>query len=296
MDAERLLEQEREGWEAFEALVGTLDPERLEEPTVTPDGWSVKDVLVHVASWLDDCARVLGAIRAGTYDPATAEEETPGYVDRVNAEHAARARQMSVSAARALLVEARGRAREGFAALEDPDALAWGWFEESGPMHYAEHAHDLTAWAAGTHPDPQVGPLLQEETEAWVPLASALDALPATAPVSDPPGWSVGDVAFHIAVWLEVGAADVEANRGWAHANQPNTGELVDAMNARFLEEGRALDPIAIRARLERARGRLRAALAGTATPEAAAKEWFRINGVEHYAEHIDDLRRVVPG
>ena len=291
METDRLLAQEAEAWDAFGALVASLDRERFEEPTVTPEGWSVKDVLVHVACWLDDCGRILEGIRDGAYDPATAEEETAGYVERVNAEHAMRARTMSVAAADALLIEGRTRARGAFSALERIDTKAWGWFEESGPMHYAKHAHDLSAWAAGAPPDPEVGPLLQEETDAWVPLAAALDALPASVAVGAPPGWSAGDVAFHIARWLEIAAADVEANRGWAHAGEPGNDELVDAMNDRFLQEGRASDPGAVRARLERARTRLRAALARTVTPSAEAKEWFRTNGVEHYAEHVDDLR-----
>jgi hypothetical protein len=295
MDADRLLVQEAEAWDAFRGLVGGLDRERFEEPTVTPDGWSVKDVLVHVASWLDDCGRILEAIRAGTYDPTTAEEETGGYVERVNAEHAIRARTMSVAGAEALLIEGRTRARESFSALERVDTSAWGWFEESGPMHYAKHAHDLSAWAAGVPPDPEVGPLLQEETDAWVPLVAALDALAPSAQVGSPPGWSVGDVTFHLAVWLEIGAADLEANRGWAHAGEQDSDQLVDAMNARFLEEGRELEAAAARARLERARTRLRAALAGTVLPRPEAKEWFRVNGVEHYAEHVDDLIAIVP-
>ncbi|HEY7478291.1 MAG TPA: maleylpyruvate isomerase N-terminal domain-containing protein [Actinomycetota bacterium] len=291
MDRDRLLEQERAGWEAFEEVVDGLDAERLEEPTVTPEGWSVRDVLVHVAAWLDDCGTILERIDAGTYDAETAPEEAPGYVERANAEHAVRARTMSVAAARSYLAEARMRAREAFAALDDPDVTAWQWFEESGPMHYAEHTHDLTAWAIGEPSDPQVGPLLQEETDAWVPLAAAFDALEASAPVIAPPGWTAGDLAFHVAVWLEVGAADVEANRGWAHAGEQDSDAIVDAMNATFLEEGRSLDPVAIRGRLERARTRMRAALARGVAPSEATKTWFRVNGVEHYAEHVDDLR-----
>ncbi len=289
MDRERLLAQEAEAWHRFGEVLDGLDPVRLEEPTVTPEGWSARDELVHVAAWLEDCARVLALIGAGTYDAVTAEEETPGYVDRMNAEHAVRARTMSAAAARSLLEEARRGARDAFEALEEVDALAWGWFEEAGPMHYAEHGHDLVAWAAGSPSDPEVGRLLQEETDAWIVFATALDALPVTAPVVDPPGWSATDLAFHVAAWQEIGAADVAGDHGWTLGEGD---EVVDDLNARFLEEGRALDAGAVRDRLERARTRLREALAGAVAPSVEAKEWFRANGIEHYEEHVDALRR----
>ncbi|MGZ8566237.1 MAG: maleylpyruvate isomerase N-terminal domain-containing protein [Actinomycetota bacterium] len=289
MDRERLLSQEAEAWDRFVDVVDGLDPLRLEEPAVTPDGWSARDELVHVAAWLEDCARVLGMVAAGTYDAATAEEETPGYVDRVNAEHAVRARTMPAAAARRLLEEARGAAREAFTALGEVDALAWEWFEEAGALHYAKHGHDLASWAAGSSSDPEIGPLLQEETDAWIVFAAALDELPATAPVVAPPGWSAIDVAYHMAAWQEIGAADVEADHGWTLGEGDH---VVDELNARFLDEGRALDAGAVRDRLDRARTRLRAALAGAIAPSTEAKEWFRANGVEHYEEHVDALRR----
>jgi len=48
---EELLRIERERWIAFSDLVGRVPSDRFEEPTLNSDGWSLKDLLWHMASW-----------------------------------------------------------------------------------------------------------------------------------------------------------------------------------------------------------------------------------------------------
>ena len=82
---EDLLRQEAEGWARIDALVEGLAPEDVDRPGLTDEGWSVKDMMWHVAAWSDDTARVLRDMEAGTWDgedPSAA----PGYTDRVNRE------------------------------------------------------------------------------------------------------------------------------------------------------------------------------------------------------------------
>ncbi len=295
MDRAGLLAQEAEGWVELLEVVDGIDPGRLEEPGVTPDGWTVKDVLVHVGGWLEECAVVLEEMQAGTRE-RNQPAETPGHVEQVNAGHVELARSMDLPRARAFLVAARDRARSAMSGLDPSSVEAWSWFEESGPMHYAKHRHDLAAWLAEVPSDPRVGRLLQADAEDWVGFASVLDALEPATPLGDPPGWTVHDVAFHVAMWIEASAADVGSNRGWAHDDDPGEADLVDAMNARWLVEGRGLAPDEVRARLGRARARLRAALAALPTPSDDALAWFEANSMEHYAEHLPHLRAVLPG
>jgi Mycothiol maleylpyruvate isomerase N-terminal domain len=300
VDRRPLLDEEARAWETFRVATDRVDPARMLEPTVTPDGWSARDTIHHVAAWLDLCGRVLEETRAGTWDPATAPEEQLGFVDVWNEEQAERARSMDPAEVTAFLHEARQRARSAFEALDDVDANAWSWFEESGAMHFAKHVHDLTAWTAGRPSDPAVGPLFQEETDAWLEFIGVMEQVPrdayASAVVNDD-GWTPTDVVYHVTAWLEHSLADIEANRGWGHDDDPNEDAIVDQMNAGFLARGREPRSVdALEDGLRRARARLREALASLTDPSEDAKAWFHANGAEHYGDHLDELRRAAQG
>ena len=51
-------------------MFARIPPERFEEPTLTPEGWSPKDAMFHVAGWLSDCGWVLERIGRGSFDRA----------------------------------------------------------------------------------------------------------------------------------------------------------------------------------------------------------------------------------
>jgi hypothetical protein len=146
---ERLLEEDTAAWGTFAQAVILVPAAERAERTLTPEGWSVTTAVVHVAAWLEECARVLEAMAAGTWDPASEPEETPEYVREVNRGHDARAAAMTTSDADLAVAAARERARRAFTALPDvtPDAISW--FQESGPLHYAKHEADIRAWLGG---------------------------------------------------------------------------------------------------------------------------------------------------
>src|SRR5438046_7705014 len=70
--------EEDAGWGELHALIDSLTPEELERPGYYVEGWSVKDLLAHIGSWLAEAGIVLERIRAGTYR----SEEID--VDRIN--------------------------------------------------------------------------------------------------------------------------------------------------------------------------------------------------------------------
>ena len=297
MDRERLLVEERAGWRALQEALEAVEPGRRIEPSVTPDGWSVDNTLHHVGAWLDLCGDVLERIGAGSWDPATAPEESPDFVDRWNAEQVERARALTSDAVDAFVARARERALAAFEALPDLDRDAWSWFEESGPMHYAEHVHDLVAWNAGVVSDPQMGPLLREETDTWVAFAAVLDAVPAARVTEQgQDGWSTHDAVHHLASWIGLAADAVAKNRYWYPGPIPAPDDVIEARNLRFLDEGRGVEPAAARESLERARTRMRAALSALAEPSTEAKRTFELNTTEHYREHLEAVQRFLAG
>ena len=140
MDAEALLDAEETKWNELCAEVGRFTDEELERPGVTPDGWSVRDVLFHIAAWAAECGQQLEQMRAGTWEDPHLD------VERQNREWFELSRTMDVKTVRAEFAAARTRMVVEFGTLPEVTPAAMEWFEESGPLHYEEHLVDLRSW------------------------------------------------------------------------------------------------------------------------------------------------------
>jgi Mycothiol maleylpyruvate isomerase N-terminal domain len=262
-----------------------IPEERRTEPTVTPDGWTPVVLAAHVAGWLDECGDVLERMLAGTWDP----DEPTDAVDDIDRAQVARAAALTWSAAQEAVAAARTRARVAWQALPEITPEAWSWFEESGPNHYAKHVHDLTAWLERATSDPDVGRLLQDDAEGWVPFASLVVGV--TAPdARDEDGWSIADVCHHVASWFDRGSECIEHNAGFGAPWETDADLPTDEVNAGFLEESRSMSLSDARAELHDARVRLRAAFTRLGEPSSGAKDAFRECTVEHYDEHLPKL------
>jgi hypothetical protein len=127
---------------------GDVPPERFEEPTLNVEGWSPKDAGYHVARWSEEAATVLGRIAAGTHREGDVD------TDWMNAEWLEEGHGVEADIVRLRFAKGRVAMRQAFEALEDVDANAWEWFEESGPRHYEEHLPDLRAFLERTRDRP----------------------------------------------------------------------------------------------------------------------------------------------
>lgn len=140
-DVERLLEDEDAAWRelgrCFDRIVALG---RFEDPTLTPEGWSPKDAMFHLAGWMTDCATQLERMRAGAFDPA---EETREAIERQNDAWFEASRSMAPEDVRARFEPSRQAMLASFRSLDAVTADAVEWFEESGALHYATHAADL---------------------------------------------------------------------------------------------------------------------------------------------------------
>jgi hypothetical protein len=145
---DELLRAEAEGWDDLTALLAGATRERLRQPGLDAEGWSVTDVLWHLAYWCADADRALGQMRDGVFD-ASAEPEGSDRVDAINAAQLRRSQAMAFEEARARLHRARAGMLERVGELPELSAEADEWLEESGPLHYAEHLPALRAWLAG---------------------------------------------------------------------------------------------------------------------------------------------------
>lgn len=139
-NVEEILAQEDRGWLEITELFGDIPPERFDEPTVTPEGWSPKDVMYHVAAWAEEAATVLMRIAAGTH------RESEPDTQALNEAWFEVGRGLDDDVVRIRFAKGRTSMRQAFTRLSDVDATAWEWFEESGPRHYEEHLPDLRAF------------------------------------------------------------------------------------------------------------------------------------------------------
>jgi hypothetical protein len=143
MDLEGLLAADEAGWKELVELFAQIPADRFDEPTVTPEGWSPKDVMFHVAAWMADAGHQLERMRAGTFN---ASEETPTSIQERNGQLFEASKAMEPSDVRIEFFSAHQRMCEELGEMPELTPEAVEWFEESGPLHYAQHIKDLRGW------------------------------------------------------------------------------------------------------------------------------------------------------
>lgn len=145
MDREELSQREATSWAELQAAVARLTPEERDRAGINADGWSVKDVLWHVAHWLDDLSRMLGEVRTGTFaDDETNDDET----DAENARVLAESRGMALADVERALEAAHDRMLAAWADLPAVTDVAEKWFVWETVEHYEEHLPDVLAAAS----------------------------------------------------------------------------------------------------------------------------------------------------
>jgi DinB family protein len=148
MERQELLDREASSWAAFMAAVERVPVARRAEPGVVP-GWSVADLVWHCGYWVDDAARRIEAIEAGTPEP-----EDPESVWQVtNDEVAERSKTMSWEEVVTRSEAARERIRTVLSSLSEIPAAAESEFVEETFGHYDEHAAEIDRFASASPPD-----------------------------------------------------------------------------------------------------------------------------------------------
>jgi hypothetical protein len=138
-----LLAREQADWEEMTAAWRGLPAAELTGPGACGPGWSVKDVMNHVAAWQEAALRIIPELLAGRR--ATLGAST----NRFNAEQQAADSARSLAATRRRLNSAR-RALLAlmenipYGALLDPAGRVNWWVRYTTYSHYGEHIWELT--------------------------------------------------------------------------------------------------------------------------------------------------------
>jgi len=127
-------------WSAIHQQIDRLPPGKVDEPGYFVEGWSAKDLVGHIGSWLAEAGVVLQRIRAGTY---RAEEIN---VDRMNEEFYEALHDVPFQVVRAQALTARAQMLRAWGSLLEPSIEADRWISKSGPEHYEQHLPRLEEW------------------------------------------------------------------------------------------------------------------------------------------------------
>jgi uncharacterized damage-inducible protein DinB len=149
-DALSFLEDEREAWRAFEALLD-VPAEHFDEPVAGAHGWSARELLSHLVAWQEhalDVARELAlGERSGAYERMAAD--WAARADAVNEDLSAAWRELSVEEVLRRARDVPGQLRGHLTVVPEArwvkHAVFGPFFAEETIDHYAEHEADLRA-------------------------------------------------------------------------------------------------------------------------------------------------------
>lgn len=136
-------EREAASWAELERALNAVPRARWDEEGLL-EGWTVKEMLWHVAGWLEKCAGSLESMRDGASPPAGTAET----VDERNARFAGEAREMDSDAVWVGTVAARERVRRAWESLPEIDQAAIQELADETYEHYPEHVLDLGKFSA----------------------------------------------------------------------------------------------------------------------------------------------------
>ena len=139
-----LLAEEDRLWSELHELVDSLREDEVVEPGYFVEGWSAKDLVAHIGSWLAEAGVVLERIHVGTYRPEEID------IDAMNGTFFEAMHDVPLADVRVQGIAARNRMLRAWRSLPEPSAEADRWIAKAGPEHYAEHLPRLRDWV-GEH-------------------------------------------------------------------------------------------------------------------------------------------------
>ncbi len=149
MNKPELLTALHRDWAALQALLASLDEAQMLAPELD-DGWSVKDVLAHIAAWEARCASWLDSVARGV----TPERPEVKDVDGSNARDYAAAKGTPLATVRAQSRDAHAamvRSAEALSEADLADDSRFGWpasqmASSNSDEHYREHIEQIASW------------------------------------------------------------------------------------------------------------------------------------------------------
>jgi len=131
---------EAEGWQRLHALIDQVTPQIAGIPGYFEEGWTAKDAIAHLGTWMAAGARQLRQIASGTYVEGELD------VDAANARYLEAMRDIPLETVHLQAAAAHGELLRAWAELPEVTPAADEWVRKAGPEHCAEHLPRLEAW------------------------------------------------------------------------------------------------------------------------------------------------------
>jgi hypothetical protein len=136
----RELPGEAEGWQRLHAVLLKLTPETASVPGYFEEGWTAKDAVAHIGTWMAEGAQVLRQIAAGTYREGELD------VDAANARFLAAMKDIPLETVHVQLTAAHAQLLSAWRGLREMTPAAEFWVHKAGPEHVMEHLPRLEEW------------------------------------------------------------------------------------------------------------------------------------------------------
>ena len=137
---DRELQGEAESWHRLHELIDRITPQIAELPGYFEEGWTAKDAVAHIGTWMAEGAQMLRRIAAGTYREGEVD------VDAENERFLAAMRDIPLGTVHLQVASARSELLNAWAALREITPAARYWVRKAGPEHVAEHLPRLEEW------------------------------------------------------------------------------------------------------------------------------------------------------
>jgi hypothetical protein len=136
----RDLPGEADAWQRLHAILNRLDPEGADRPGYFEEGWTAKDAVAHIGTWMAEGAQTLRQIAAGTYQEGELD------VDAANERFLAAMRDVPLETVHVQAAAARAQLLSAWHELPEVTPAAEYWVRKAGPDHLMEHLPRLEEW------------------------------------------------------------------------------------------------------------------------------------------------------
>jgi len=150
LNAFEFLEEEREAWRPYEALLDLQDAQ-LSVPLDGAHGWSGRDLMGHLITWIEHATTVAKELAVGETSPTKeqADRDWDARGDAINDELVLEWQKLPMAEVRRRMRESPGEFRGYMTVVPESRWLKHAdhlrFFLDESTDHYAAHASDLEA-------------------------------------------------------------------------------------------------------------------------------------------------------